>query len=187
MDRSRHEQVLRLASRYGKVNEHNRARAPRPLAGSLGAQAILAFYAEHPLEGYRRLTYMMMDADLVAASPATVYRVLKQAGCFARWNRKETAKGQGFQQPLAPHEHWHVDISYVNICGTFYYLISVLDGCSRFIVHWELRESMKEADVEIVLQRAREKFPGEHSADHHRQRPAVHRQATSRSSSACAA
>ena len=39
--------------------------------------------------------------------------------------------------------------------------MSVLDGCSRFLVHWELRESMKESDVEIVLQRAREKFPGE--------------------------
>lgn len=37
--------------------------------------------------------------------------------------------------------------------------MSVLDVCSRFIVHWELRESVREADVEIVLQRAREKFP----------------------------
>jgi transposase InsO family protein len=101
---------------------------------------------------------MLMDADLVAASPATVYRVLKGAGCFQRWNRAESKKGQGFQQPLAPHEHWHVDISYVNVRGTFYYLISVLDGCSRFIVHWELRESMKQADVEVVLQRARERF-----------------------------
>ena len=81
------------------------------------------------------------------------------AGCFDRWNRTESSKNQGFVQPLAAHEHWHVDISYVNVCGTFYYLVSVLDGCSRFLVHWELRESMKEADVEIVLQRAREKFP----------------------------
>ena len=54
-----------------------------------------------------------------------------------------------------------MDISYVNICGTFYYLTSVLDGCSRFLVHWELRESMRESDVEIVLQRARETVPGE--------------------------
>jgi putative transposase len=72
-----------------------------------------------------------MDADRVAASPATVYRVLKQAGCFARWNKLESRKGQGVQQPLTPHEHWHIDISYVNVCGTFYYLISVLDGCSH--------------------------------------------------------
>jgi transposase InsO family protein len=145
--------------RYGKVNEHN-GLVPRDhwLEG-WEKSAILDFYAEHPLEGYRRLTYMMMDADIVAASPATVYRVLAAAGCFARWNRKESSKGHGFQQPLQPHEHWHVDISYVNVCGTFYYLTSVLDGCSRFIVHWELRESMREADVEVVLQRAREKFP----------------------------
>jgi transposase InsO family protein len=111
------------------------------------------------LEGYRRMTYMMMDQDIVAASPATVYRVLKSAGLLQRWNRKTTKKGNGFVQPLKPHDHWHVDLAYVNICGTFYYMCSVLDGCSRFIVHSEIRESMKEADVEIVLQKAREKFP----------------------------
>jgi len=38
----------------------------------------------------------------------------------------------------------------------------VLGGYSRYIVHWETCESMTEADVEIVLQRARERFPGEH-------------------------
>ena len=62
-------------------------------------------------------------------------------------------------QPLAPHEHWHVDVSYINIAGTFYYLCSLLDGCRRSIVHWELRESMTEADVEIILQRGRENYP----------------------------
>jgi putative transposase len=146
--------------RYGQVNEHHRLVPRDHWLEAWEREAILAFHAQHPREGYRRLTYMLMDADLVAASPATVYRVLKQAGCFQRWNRTESRKGQGFQQPLAPHEHWHIDISYVNVCGTFYYLISVLDGCSRYVVHWELRESMKEADVEIVLQRAREAFPG---------------------------
>jgi putative transposase len=146
--------------RYGQVNQHNRLVPRDHWLEAWEREAIVAFHWEHPLEGYRRLTYMLMDADRVAASPATVYRVLKQAGCFARWNRPESRKGQGFQQPLAPHEHWHIDITYVNIRGTFYYLTSVLDGCSRYIVHWELRESMKEADVEIVLQRAREVFPG---------------------------
>lgn len=147
--------------RYGQVNEHN-ALVPRDhWLEDWEKQAILAFHAEHPTDGYRRQTYQMMDQDVVAASPATVYRVLAEAGCFARWNTQRTGKGQGFQQPLAPHEHWHVDISYVNVCGTFYYLISVLDGCSRYLVHWELRESMTEADVEITLQIAKEVFPGE--------------------------
>jgi transposase InsO family protein len=43
--------------------------------------------------------------------------------------------------------------------GTFYYLCSVLDGYSRYLVHWEIRAQMTETDVEIILQRAREKFP----------------------------
>ncbi|MFZ6186197.1 transposase, partial [Nannocystis pusilla] len=68
-------------------------------------------------------------------------------------------KGTGFQQPDRPHRHWHVDIAYINLAGTFYYLCSVLDGYSRYIVHWDLRESMTERDVECILQRARELFP----------------------------
>jgi putative transposase len=72
---------------------------------------------------------------------------------------KPSRKGTDFLQPLAPHDHWHIDFSYINIAATFYYLCSVLDGCSRFIVAWDIRLSMQEADAEIVLQRAREKFP----------------------------
>ena len=122
-------------------------------------QAILQYHAAHPLDGYRRLTFMMLDADVVAASPATVYRVLSAAGVLDRWNGKPSKKGTGFVQPLAPHEHWHIDVSYVNVVGTFYYLCTVLDGASRFLIHWELRERMTTADVETVLQRARERFP----------------------------
>ena len=105
------------------------------------------------------MTFMMLDADIVACSPASVYRVLKVAGLLAGHSPAPTKKGTGFVQPLVPHQHWHVDVSYLNIAGTFYFLCSVLDGCSRFIVHWEIREKMEEADVEIIIQRAREKFP----------------------------
>jgi hypothetical protein len=123
--RNRHEQVLRLENAARQVNEH-KALVPRDhWLEAWEKEAVLAFHADHPLEGYRRLTYLMLDADLVAASPATVYRVLAQAGCFERWNRTESAKGTGFVQPLPPHEHWHVDVSYVNVCGAFYYLVSV--------------------------------------------------------------
>ena len=122
-------------------------------------QAITDYYQKNPLEGYRRLTFMMLDQDVVAVSPSSVYRVLSAAGLLKRWNNKPSKKGTGFIQPLKPHEHWHIDISYINICGTFYYLCSILDGCSRYIIHWELREKMTEKDVEIILQRGREKFP----------------------------
>ncbi len=146
--------------RYGRVNEHN-AWIPRDFwLRDWEKQAILDFWSTHSREGYRRMTYMMLDADQVAVSPSTVYRVLQDAGVLHRWNRDHTSsKGQGFQQPVRPHEHWHIDISYINIQGTFYYLCSVLDGFSRYLVAWDLRESMTEQHVEIVLQRAHERFP----------------------------
>lgn len=145
--------------RYGKVNEHN-GLIPRDFWLEDWEQRRIVEYAKvNPDEGYRRLTFMMLDDDVVAVSPSSVYRVLKQAGLLNKWTAKINRKGTGFVQPLKPHEHWHIDISYLNICGTFYYLCSILDGCSRYIVHWEIRESMTEADVEVVIQRARERYP----------------------------
>jgi putative transposase len=147
--------------RYGKVNEHN-AWVPRDwwLADE-EKQAILRFSYEYPLEGYRRLAFMMLDRDVVAASPSSVYRVLKAAGRIGRSTNRPSKKGTGFHQPEKPHEHWHLDISYVNLHGTFYYLTTVLDGYSRYIVHWEIRRSMTEQDELVVLQRAKEKYPNE--------------------------
>ncbi len=145
--------------RYGKVSEHH-GWVPRDFwLEAWEKQTIIEFHDRYPLEGCRRLTFMMLDQDVVAVSPASVWRVLHRAGRLGYWNRKASMKGRGFQAPLAPHEHWHVDISYVNLAGTFYHLCSVLDGYSRYLVHWELRESIKEMDVEIILARAREKFP----------------------------
>jgi len=147
--------------RYGKVNAHN-GKIPRDWwLEAWEKQAMVDYHRQHPQEGYRRLTYMMLDADVVAVSPATVYRVLSQAGLLGRRWAQPSRKGTGFVQPLRPHEHWHIDISYLNIAGTFYFLISVLDGYSRFVVHWEIRPSMLEEDVQIVVQRAKEKFPHE--------------------------
>ena len=60
--------------------------------------------------------------------------MLKDAGLLDCWKPKPSFKGTGFVQPLSPHEHWHVDVSYINISGTFFYLCSLLDGCSRAIV-----------------------------------------------------
>jgi transposase InsO family protein len=149
----------RWSQRLGTPNRHN---APIPRHFWLEdweKAAILAFQDRYPWEGYRRLAYMMLDADVVAVSPSSVYRVLKAAGKLAPRAGKPSRKGTGFEQPVRPHEHWHIDVSYLNICGTFFSLCSILDGCSRYIIHWELRESMTERDVETVLQRAREQFP----------------------------
>jgi putative transposase len=146
--------------RYGKVNEHN-GKVPRDWwLEDWEKQAILDYHDRHPLEGYRRLTFMMLDDDVVAVSPASAYRVKKAAGRLDRHWLKPSKKGTGFVQPLSAHAHWHTDISYINVSGTFYYLTSLLDGFSRAIVHWEIRESMTERDVETIVQRGLERYPG---------------------------
>jgi hypothetical protein len=148
-------------TRFGKVNEHN-AWVPRD--HWLTEDEILRicnFARTHHDEGYRRMTFLMLDADVVACSPSSVYRVLKKFGLLAGQTPNVTKKGTGFVQPLKPHQEWHVDISYLNIAGTFYFLCAVLDGYSRFIVHWEIRANMAEGVVETILLRAHEKFPNE--------------------------
>lgn len=165
------ERMLKMASipsskfyawrkRYGTPNFHN-GTAPRDWwLEPWEVAAICAYKREHPLDGYRRLTYMMLDEDVVAVAPTTTFRVLKTAGLLYRSFNKASLKGTGFKQPAGVHRHWHIDISYINLLGTFFYLTSLIDGYSRYIVHHELRTAMEAYDVEITVQRALEKFPG---------------------------
>ena len=119
---------------------------------------IVAYKQANPEIGYRALTYHLIDADIAAISPSSTYRTLKEAGLLDSWSAP-TSKGKGFTQPLKPHQHWHTDVSYINICGTFYYFSAVLDGCSRAILHWQLSTSMTELDAELLIQAAKERYP----------------------------
>ena len=113
---------------YGKVRESGGLVPRDHWIDDWERCAIIAFARQHPLEGYRALSFMMLDADVVAVSPATTYRVLKAAGLMRMNPGRPSRKGSGFVQPLQPHQHWHIDFSYINIGGTFYFLCGVLDG-----------------------------------------------------------
>lgn len=112
-------------------------------------------------DGYRRVAYKMLDEDIVAASPSSVYRVLKRSGLLNKWNTdKKNLKGTGFKQPDGPHCHWHTDIKYLNFNGSYLFLISVIDGYSRYIVHHEILLTMTSYDTSLTVQKAKDKFPG---------------------------
>ena len=85
--------------RYGKVNEHNKLVPRDHWLTESEKEKIVEFYVRNALEGYRRLTYMMLDQGVVAVSPSSVYRVLKEKGLLEKWSRKESKKGRGFVQP----------------------------------------------------------------------------------------
>jgi transposase InsO family protein len=122
--------------------------------------AIVAYKRQHPGIGYRRLAYRMLDAGVVAVPASSVYRVISEAGLATCWTQTPgQAHKQGFDQPQRIHEQWHTDIAYLNILGTNYFFIGVLDGYSRAIMHHEVRLDMTTTDVEIVVERALAHLP----------------------------
>lgn len=118
-------------------------------------EAVITYALAHPKDGYRRLAWMMVDADVAYLSPASVYRVLNDADLLYRWKRSYQ-RGEPPPRPTGPNQRWHTDIMYLRIADTWYFLVSILDGYSRYVVHWELLTSMTAADVRLVAQHALE-------------------------------
>jgi len=153
--------------RAGKPNCHNGKIPKSDWLTPEEVKAIEDFARKHYSEndyflkdGYRRIAYKMLDLNIAAVHPSSVYRILKKAGLLNKWNtNKSNLKGGGFIQPDYPHKHWHVDIKYLNFKGTFLFLTSVLDGYSRFVLHHEVSRSMTEYDVQLTIQKARDKYP----------------------------
>jgi putative transposase len=113
-------------------------------------QAILTYALKHPREGYRRLAWMMVDEDVAYVSPSSVYRILRDADLLYRWKRSEK-KGTPPPEPTAPNQRWHTDLMYLRVGDNWYFLVTVLDAYSRYVVHWDLLTSMTAAAVRVVI------------------------------------
>ena len=94
--------------------------------------SITGLAKKYPLKGYRRLAFMMLDADMVAVSPSSVYRVLKEAGLLQSPWQNPVAKAPASCSRSSRMNTGTLTFSYVNLGGTFYYLCSILEGASRF-------------------------------------------------------
>lgn len=118
--------------------------------------AVIAYALAHPKDGYRRLAWQMIDADVAYLSESSVYRVLNDADLLYRWKRR-TSSGTCPAKPARPHERWHTDLMYLRIADNWYFLVTVLDAYSRYVVHWELLSTMTASDVRLVIQEALER------------------------------
>jgi putative transposase len=89
----------------------------------------------------------------IFVSPSTVYRILSAEGLLMTRKVRRRAAGERYvQEPKRPGELWATDISYVFIDGYgFFYLFTVMDAFSRYVVHWELRPTMRWALRESLL------------------------------------
>jgi transposase InsO family protein len=115
--------------------------------------AVVGYALSHPREGYRRLAWMMVDEEVAYLSPSSVYRILDDADLLYRWKRSRSV-GERPAEPTRRNERWHTDLMYLRVGDVWYFLVTVLDAYSRYVVHWDLLTSMTAADVRVVIQDA---------------------------------
>jgi len=117
---------------------------------------ICEYALRYPKIGYRKLTWMMVDAGIACVGESTVYRVLSDADLLSRWKRSTVSNGEYNFRPTGPNQQWHTDCMYVWVAARFYFLLSFVDAYSRYIVHHKLLISLDGQSVAVELQAALE-------------------------------
>jgi transposase InsO family protein len=120
--------------------------------------AIVEYYLTHQDQGYRRITFMMIDEDITYVSSSTVYRCLKRHGLLLRWLEYRSI-GSRPALPCAPNEKWHTDLMLIEIDGILYYYQGIIDAYSRYIIAWDIHAEGTALNTSLVLQEAYDNSP----------------------------
>ena len=104
----------------------------------------------------RQLALRLVDKYGCWVSESTVYRILRREGLVKRVEVKGFAAGKEYHRKTSkPNEMWATDCSYLRVVGWgFYYLITVMDDFSRYILGWELKRDMTADSLIDVVQQA---------------------------------
>jgi len=116
--------------------------------------AACRFALEYPATGYKRLAWLMVDKDVAYLRPWQVYRVLQDHDLMFRRPQPALQSLQRPPEPQHPDQVWHIDLMYLYIRPRWYYLVDILDGYSRFLVHWSLNLTMTADTVTLTVQEA---------------------------------
>jgi putative transposase len=153
------------AERDRLVDRHTRRARQRVAPTPKERAAVCDFARAHPLMGYKRLAWDMVDRDIAYLRPGPVYQVLTAANLLARRPPLAVDPLRRPAPPDRPDQVWHVDLMYLYIRPRWYYLVDILDGYSRYLVHWKLNMTMHADLVMLTVQEALETLssrrPGE--------------------------
>src|SRR6266404_5099834 len=121
------QQVLRLARTLWSRQRAQRLGSPGLLAGKLGEAGDRRVPSEEPAGGLPAAD--LHDAGRRYRGGESGQRVagVEPGGTAAQVESEALEERDRLRATAAPHQHWHIDVSYINIAGTFYYLCSVLD------------------------------------------------------------
>ncbi len=116
---------------------------------------ILAVARESPELSSRQLAAWITDNESFAVSESTVYRILRREGLVKRQETQLTAAREYHTKTARPHQMWATDASYFRVVGWgYYYLVTVMDDYSRFILAWKLQKDMSANSLIEVVQEA---------------------------------
>jgi transposase InsO family protein len=116
---------------------------------------ILAAARESPELSSRQLSACITDNEGFAVSESTVYRILRREGLVKRQEMQLTAANEYHTKTTRPHQMWATDASYFRVVGWgYYYLVTVMDDYSRFILAWKLQKDMSANSLIEVVQEA---------------------------------
>jgi putative transposase len=103
----------------------------------------------------RQLSVWITDNEGFAVSESTVYRILRREGLVKRLEVKLAAGKEYHTKTTGPHQMWATDASYFRVVGWgYYYLVTVMDDYSRFIIAWRLQRDMSADSLIEVIQEA---------------------------------
>jgi len=116
---------------------------------------ILTVARESPELSSRQLSAWITDNEGFAVSESTVYRILRREGLVKRQETQLTAAKEYHTKTMRPHQMWATDASYFRVVGWgYYYLVTVMDDYSRFILAWKLQKDMSANSLIEVIQEA---------------------------------
>jgi len=140
--------------RQGQPNSGNRKRPWNRITPEEEGK-ILAVARESPELSSRQLAVWITDNAGFAVSESTVYRILRKEGLVKRQETQLTAANEYHTKTTRPHQMWATDASYFRVVGWgYYYLVTVMDDYSRFILAWKLQRDMSADSLIEVIQEA---------------------------------
>jgi putative transposase len=133
---------------------------------------IVSVALKHPEKSPRELSCLITDTKGYFISESSVYRILKAYDLITSPNFIVMTASDKFSHPTTRvNELWQTDFTYFKIIGWgWYYLETILDDYSRYIIAWRLYTTMAAADVKDLIEDAAAKIGLDHIAVKHRPR-----------------
>ena len=115
-------------------------------------QAVLAAARRSPELSCRQLAAWITDNKGFSVSESTVYRILRREGLVKSPEMQLKAAKEYHRKTTGPHQMWATDASYFKVIGWgYYYMVTVMDDFSRFILAHKLQRDMtSDSFIEVV-------------------------------------